>query len=174
MGSAGRVEDSSSANADFTLAPGGENAALLPVRNAALRLVSRAEQCAFLLSRKLLKKGFDAEAVKAVVLELTEAGMVNDSRFARMWLRSRLVVRADSPRRISAALRTKGVDKNTVEEAVRDCLNSETEQALLERFIKKRFRDRAEAAVYKTELRAEGFSRNAIDVFFEPGNRAEW
>jgi regulatory protein len=137
-------------------------------RNAALRLVSRAEQCTFLLSQKLLKRGFDAGVVKAVVRELAAANIVDDRRFSRMWLRSRIASRADTPRRIVAALYAKGIERETVSEAVQECLDVETEQMLLGRFVKKRFGSLPVAlSDYRAELRGEGFSQDAIRGFGE-------
>ncbi|MDR0639212.1 MAG: recombination regulator RecX [Spirochaetaceae bacterium] len=141
-------------------------------RNAALRLVSRAEQCTFLLSQKLLKRGFDAGVVKTVMRELTAANIVNDGRFSRMWLRSRIVSKADTPRRIVAALRAKGIDRGTASEALQECLDSETERALLGRFIKKRFGDMPfDLNGCRAELRGEGFSQGAIRDFGEAAER---
>jgi SOS response regulatory protein OraA/RecX len=122
----------------------------------------------FLLSQKLLKRGFDAGVVRAVARELTAANIVNDGRFSRMWLRSRIASKADTPRRIVAALCAKGIERGTASEAARECLDIETEQALLCRFVKKRFGSLPLAASnYRAELRGEGFSEDAIQGFEE-------
>jgi regulatory protein len=170
MASAVRAENSSSASVSpVALSSVADKAVLSPARDAAFRLVARAEQCTFLLSQKLLKKGFDAEAVKAVIGELVAADIVNDGRFAQMWLRSRIASKADTPRRIRAALRTKGIDRSTAVDAVRDCLDIETEMALLGRFARKRFKKTPlEIGNYQAELRVEGFSQDAIRGFLEP------
>jgi SOS response regulatory protein OraA/RecX len=161
-----RAEDSSSASVS-----GSSDAAadvLLSARNAALRLVSRAEQCTFLLTQKLLKKGFEVGTVKAVVLELTDANIVNDERFSHMWLRSRIAMRADTPRRITAALRAKGIDRVTAVQAVKFCLDRETESALLARFVKKRVRDLpVDIDSCQAVLRGEGFSQDVVRGFWE-------
>jgi regulatory protein len=173
MASAARAEDSSSASVS-SVSSGATDVtidALLQARNAALRLVSRAEQCTSLLTQKLLKKGFDAEMVKAVVLDLTEANIVNNGRFSQMWLRSRIVSRADTPRHILAMLCAKGIDRRTVAEAVKACLDYEAELALLARFVKKRRgvlpseRDNCQAV-----LRYEGFSQEVVRDFWESGD----
>jgi SOS response regulatory protein OraA/RecX len=162
MVSAVRAEDSSSASVS------GSSDALLSARNAALRLVSRAEQCTFLLTQKLLKKGFAVGAAKAVVLELTEADIVNDARFSHMWLRSRIATRVDTPRRITAALRAKGIDRETAVQAVKFCLDRETESALLARFVKKRVRDLSvDIDSCQAVLRSEGFSQDVVRDFWE-------
>jgi regulatory protein len=170
MASAARAEDSSSASVSGVLADTTVDV-LVSARNAALRLVSRAEQCTFLLTQKLLKKGFDTETVKTVVLELTEANIVNDGRFSQMWFRSRIVSRADTPRRIMGALCAKGIDRNTAAEAVKTCLDRETEAALLGRFVKKYRGDLpVENDSCQMVLRYEGFSQDAVRDFFMPGD----
>jgi regulatory protein len=166
MDSAALAEDSSSASVNGTA-----DDTLSQVRNAALRLVSRAEQCTFLLTQKLLKKGFATETVKTVVFELSEANIVNDGRFSQMWLRSRIVSRVDTPHRITAALRAKGIARNTAAEAVQSCLDRETESALLVRFVKKRREYLpTEAADCRAALRGEGFSQEAVNGYFESKN----
>jgi regulatory protein len=171
MASAARAEDSSSASVSGVSSGATDVAiddALLQAKNAALRLVSRAEQCTFLLTQKLLKKGFDTETVKSVILELTEANIVNDSRFSQMWLRSRIISRADTPRHILAVLCAKGIDRNTAAEAVKTCLDHETELALLARFVKKRRGVLpSESDSCQAVLRYEGFSQEAVRDFGE-------
>jgi regulatory protein len=163
MASAVLAEDSSSASVKGTT-----DDTLSQARNAALRLVSRAEQCTFLLTQKLLKKGFAPETVKTVMFELAEANIVNDSRFSQMWLRSRIASRVDTPYRIIAALRAKGIARNTAVAAVKSCLDRETELALLARFMKKRVEYLpTEATDCQAILRGEGFSQEAVYGYFE-------
>jgi regulatory protein len=116
----------------------------------------------------LLKKGFDSGTVKAVVLELVETNIVNDIRFSQMWIRSRIASKPDTPRRIIAALCAKGIDRGTAARAVEECLDSETEEALLRRFVQKRLgKLPLEIGDYPAELRGEGFSRDAVRGFLE-------
>ena len=167
IGDDASIEDGESIE-DGTSGKNDENAALCLARNAALRLVSRAEQCTFLLSQKLLKRGFDAGVVKAVVRELAASNIVDDGRFSRLWLRSRIVAKADTPRRILMALRAKGIDRETAAAALEDCMDRETEMALLGRFVKKRFGAALfELSDYRAELRGEGFSQDEIRGFGE-------
>jgi regulatory protein len=168
MASAVRAEDSSSASVNPSTPSGITEEALSPARNAALRLVSRAEQCTFLLTQKLLKKGFDIGTVKAVVLELVETNIVNDDRFSQMWVRSRIASKPDTPRRITAALCAKGIDRGTAARALEECLDPETEEALLRRFVQKRLKNLPlETGAYHAELRGEGFSQDAVRGFLE-------
>jgi regulatory protein len=104
---------------------------------AALRLVSRAEQTTMGLTRKLEKAGHSAPCVKAVLARLREMEILNDERYARMWLQSRLGRKGESPRRLLAGLRNRGIPRQDAEEALRTVLSPAAEQALLEGFLKK-------------------------------------
>ncbi|MDR0444412.1 MAG: recombination regulator RecX [Treponema sp.] len=137
----------------------------LRAEKAALRLITRAEQCTSGLSRKLEQKRHSAACVNAVLSQLTELKLVDDSRFARLWLESRLRL-ARSPRRLQSALANRGIDRETAQTALKTVLNEETEQLLLSRFAEKRLRKTDERQL-KYLLKSEGFSREAINQYFE-------
>ncbi|MDR2417622.1 MAG: recombination regulator RecX [Treponema sp.] len=135
---------------------------------AALRLVARAEQTVYGLSRKLEQKGYSASCVQAVVSRLSELGIVSDSRYAELWLNSRLTLGGNSPRRLNAALCSKGIDRDVVSAALKAALNLEKETFLIRRFLeKKRLLPESDAArrSLRQTLRDEGFSLKALDVW---------
>ena len=156
----------------------------LRAEKAALRLIARAEQCLFGLSRKLERRGHEPVCVRAVIARLSELELVDDRRFARLWLETRLA-RTGSPRRLLAALCGRGIDRDDAESALKTTLDTETERRLLARFVHKRRRlrqyrgERANAGAAtgpRTEdiqrslrfaLRGEGFSLAAIRQFFD-------
>jgi regulatory protein len=135
---------------------------------AALRLVANAEQTSYGLSRKLEQRGHGASCVKAVMARLTDLEIVSDRRYAELWIQSRLSRGGDSPRRMSAALRSKGIDGATVSAAMKVVLNPEKEARLLQRFIeKKRLTGESgdERHFLKQNLRAEGFSGAVLQAW---------
>jgi regulatory protein len=135
---------------------------------AALRLVARAEQTVYGLSCKLEQKGYSASCVRAVVSRLNELGIVSDSRYAELWLNSRLTLGGDSPRRLNAALCNKGIDHDVVSAALKAVLNLEKETFLIRRFLeKKRLSSESDEArrSLKQMLRAEGFSLMALEAW---------
>jgi regulatory protein len=150
--------------------------ACLRAEKAALRLIARAEQNVFGLSHKLERRDHEAACVRAVISRLTELELVDDRRFARLWLESRLG-RAGSPRRLLSGLRGRGLDRDAAEAALKTALNAESEWALLCRFVQKQRRLRRGAAdgvraederrSLKFALRSEGFSPATIERFFE-------
>jgi len=147
--------------------------ACLRAEKTALRLIARAEQCTPGLARKLKKRGHENACVNAVISRLTELKLLDDRRFAQLWLESRLRL-ARSPRRLLSSLCGRGIDRDDAESALRAALDEDTEHALLTRFVKKHSRkaggDGDEHAVtrsLKYLLKSEGFSSAAIQRFFD-------
>jgi regulatory protein len=152
--------------------------ACLRAERAALRLIARAEQTVSGLCRKLERRGNEAACVRAVVSRLAGTGLVDDRRFARLWLETRLGRRQDSPRRLLSALRSRGIGREDAAAALQLVLNEDAELALLGRFIEKQRRlrgfcaaeARSEADVLRSlrfSLKSEGFSPEVIQRFFD-------
>jgi regulatory protein len=135
------------------------------VERHALRLVARAEQSCFGIRAKLEKAGYSGASVRAVIEKLSESGIVDDRRFAQSWIQSRLGRRSESPRRLLAALRSRGIDRENAEKTLKNALDSETEGKLLRGFIEKnRLKTGTEqpGPSLRSVLRYEGFSSEAI------------
>jgi regulatory protein len=143
-------------------------AACYRTERIALRLISRAEQTVFNLARKLERRGHSSASVKAVLSRLRELEILNDKRYAELWLRSRLVRRAESPRALSSALRGRGIGKEDVQGALKAALNFETEWALLQRYLAKNRRLEEEKGLsLKYRLKSEGFSGPVLERYWE-------
>jgi regulatory protein len=157
-------------------------AACLRAEKAALGLVARAEQTAFGLSRKLERKGHPAACVRAVIARLGELEIVDDRRFAGLWVQSRLNRRGDTPRKLLAGLCGRGIDRDTAEQALKAGLHSEAEKALLNHYLEKNLllapdpktegpgggqTRPADLSSLKFKLKYEGFSPAVIQCFWE-------
>ena len=149
--------------------------ACLRAEKAALRLIARAEQCRFGLVRKLERRGHEPACVNAVLSHLAGLELVDDQRFARLWLESKLRL-ARSPRQLLVSLRGRGIDQDDAQTALKTVLDAETEWALLKRFMVKHKRVRKFACRCEGEagtrslkylLRSEGFSGPVIQRHFE-------
>ena len=152
----------------------------LRAEKTALRLIARAEQNVFRLSRKLEKRGFDSACARAVISRLSGLNLIDDRRYARMWLESRVSRQAASPRRLLGSLCARGIGRDDAEPALREILDEETELRLMERFAEKLRRkhkiDDTGGEAYarrslKFLLKNEGFSSAAIQRFLEDWNR---
>lgn len=152
--------------------------ACLRAEKAALQLIARAEQNVFKLSRKLEKRGHSAPCTGAVISRLCETGILDDLRYSRLWLESRLCRQASSPRRLLAALRARGIDRHDAEAALKETLDDDAERQLLDRYVQKYHRNLiphsnnggdtgADNRPLRYVLKGEGFSSLAIQGFFD-------
>jgi regulatory protein len=149
-------------------------AACLRAERTALRLIARAEQTVPGLSLKLKRRGFDAACAAAVLHRLEDLDIVNDQRFAALWIQSRLARRAESPRRLLSALRNRGIGREDAETALKAFLNFQNESVLLRDYIikhrllpaPKQTGDRS----LKYRLKTEGFSSAVIQNYWEEQN----
>ena len=136
----------------------------------ALRLIARAEQNCLGLSAKLARRGFDSAVVKTVVSRLVERNFLDDSRFAELWLRSRLRGnKAFCPQWLLVSLGKKGVDRDSSRKALEEVLDFDSEYALLIRYLGKAkdipAMDRQ--AFQRTHLKHLGFSTAVLDRYFD-------
>jgi len=83
--------------------------ACLGAETIALRLIARAEQTAFGLGRKLGKRGYDSACTNTVISRLCDMGLLDDGRYARLWLESRVGRQASSPLRFLLHFAPKGL-----------------------------------------------------------------
>ncbi|MCL2067706.1 MAG: recombination regulator RecX [Treponema sp.] len=139
----------------------------------ALRLIARAEQCQAGLTRKLERRGYEPACVRAVISRLTEMQLVDDGRFARLWLESRSHL-TRSPRQMLVSLSSRGIDRDDATAAIKAVLNEENELSLLMRYVEKLNKSGKSKQKYlddgrslKYLLKSEGFSVLAIQQYFE-------
>ena len=90
-------------------------------KERALRLLGYRERSAAELTRKLGESGYDSATVAPIVARFIELGLVDDERFAGMWVRSR-VAAGQGAHRIQRELAEKGVAPQIISAALeRDC-----------------------------------------------------
>jgi regulatory protein len=144
----------------------------------ALKLIARSEQSCLTLSRKLEKQGHKAICVQHVLSRLQELKLIDDKRFVKLWLESRLSRGTDSPRRLFSCLNRRGINKNYIKDGINAVLNMELELLLLQRFVMKIRKQKSNKIFDKScklnftrslkfFLKGEGFSSQAIEIFLE-------
>ncbi|MDR1374485.1 MAG: recombination regulator RecX [Treponema sp.] len=160
------------------LPPGGEEAlcfaaACFRAEQAALRLISRAEQTVFGISRKLERRGHASGPVRAAVSRLAGLDLLNDKRYALRWIQSRLRRGAEGPLKLLQGLCGRGIDRDDAAAALRAALDFEGEMDLLRRYAAKKFPGfnggDGEPYLVKHKLKSAGFSGPVIRAF-----REEW
>jgi len=88
-------------------------------------LVARAKSKGELLAH-LKKRGVEDEVANATIYKLTQNGLIDDAEFAKAWVQSRHNAKKLSKRIIAGELRTRGVDQNSIDEAL-DEIDDEAE-----------------------------------------------
>ena len=153
-------------------------AACYKAEKLALRLIARAEQSSLALTAKLEKRGIEAAVVRAVISRLTNKELLNDTRYAELWIRSRLgnyhgkrpgsKSKALTPIRLLASLWKRGIDKTSSSSAINRALDGETEYALLLKYLEETGAlEGKRISFLRTRLKHEGFSLEIIEKYFE-------
>ncbi len=91
------------------------------------------------LAAALQRKGVDETVAERVLGRFTDVGLIDDEAFAQAWVRSRHAGRGLARRALAAELRRRGVDSETVNEAVEELAPEQEEQtarALVERKLR--------------------------------------
>lgn len=90
------------------------------------------------IRQNLLKHEYSEDVVEGTLQRLRESGLANDNEFARAWVENRSTFRPRSRRALTMELRQKGLDEETVKQAVanvdENALAYETAQKRAPRF----------------------------------------
>ncbi|MBN1190861.1 MAG: regulatory protein RecX [Dehalococcoidales bacterium] len=85
---------------------------------AAIRFINYRSRSISETRERLLKRGFEALQVEAVIGKLKQSGLLDDSSFARLWAEDRTTFKPRSQRVLKAELRRKGVDAGIIDTVV--------------------------------------------------------
>lgn len=136
-------------------------------RAYALRLLGQRSYTTHNLRRKLLHKEFPAAEVEATLERLTETGLLDDSRFALSFARSKLTGAGASKRRVKQTLARKGIPGTVADIAIDQVIADEDidTSASLERVAKKKLASYGELEPHVLRRRMYGFlARRGYDV----------
>jgi len=87
-------------------------------RQIALRLLDSQPRTRADLAQAMARRGVPPDAATAVLDRFTEVGLIDDEAFAAAWVTSRHNGRGLGRRALSQELRKRGVDNDTIREAV--------------------------------------------------------
>ena len=119
--------------------------------------------------RKLLKRRASSDLLaQVVVARLKENGMIDDSCYAKQFVRQRSEIRRQGKFRIARDLRARGVPDAYIQSAIEDASDEAAERSTIRYRIERKLRltrgevsDKKIASLYRSLLRA-GFSSDAI------------
>ena len=106
-------------------------------RTIVLRKLTAAPRTRAQLADDLARRDVPAEVADRVLDRFTEVGLVDDAAFAESWVRSRQMDRGLSRRALRHELRAKGVDDDTVSDAVAS-IDTEDEEAAARSLVDRR------------------------------------
>ena len=89
-------------------------------RGSALRLINYRDRSISEIRKRLSANEFPEDIVDEVVDQLSRAGLVDDRKFSRDWVKSRTTGKPMGKARLAWELRSKGVEPRVVEEALED------------------------------------------------------
>ncbi|GGT13266.1 hypothetical protein GCM10010176_067380 [Nonomuraea spiralis] len=124
-------------DAESSAAAGPEADPESVARAICLRLLTMAPKTRAQLAEALRKRDVPDEAAEKVLDRFAELGLINDEAFAEAWVDSRHHGRGLAKRALAAELRHRGVDTDTVKEAV-DRLDSDQEAETARRLVERK------------------------------------
>jgi regulatory protein len=98
---------------------------------AALRLLASRPRSVREISDRLRRKGFEQVTIDRAIEKLEGWNYINDAEFARYWVENRAAHKPRGRRLLEQELRTKGVDREVVKEAIAE-VEVDEERAALE------------------------------------------
>lgn len=110
---------------------------LLAAKQKAAELLARREHSRFELYNKLRQRQFRSSVIQMTLDEYQRLELLDDFRFAEMWIRTRIKRKPEGVNKLKAALRQKGVEESVAEAALAQEFDQGTQQAALERATEK-------------------------------------
>lgn len=107
-------------------------------KESALRSLSRTPKSTSEVSKRLKEKGFTEEVIKEVIHQLESYGYLNDQEFARVYSESCLRAKPLGPKLLSQKLFKKGLNRELIEETVKEIYRQHDEVILAARLLAKR------------------------------------
>ncbi len=101
----------------------------------AIELLARRDHSVSRLKAKLVERGFDAGAVDAACASLLRRGYLDDGRFARLWLESRIRRRNEGRAKLLAGLVGRGVDRMVAAQALSEIVSDSYEEEAFSRAV---------------------------------------
>lgn len=128
----------------------------------ALSLLARAEQSSGGLTIKLERKGFTQLEILPAIVFLQEKALLDDYRFASVWISSRLRRHPDGQRNLVWGLAARGVPISVAQSAVHDICDALTEEQSCEKVASKLLERGKSPAQIDKSLRSRGFTGTVI------------
>jgi regulatory protein len=126
------------------------------------------------LKSRLAEKGFTEDLIDRIVSSFKNQGLLDDRRFARLWVRMRSQQAMRSTTFIKRELFLKGVDKEIIESAIDEAKKDFNEEGMARELFQKRLRLLQNLPQHKARqrlygyLKRRGFSTGTIMRLLHP------
>lgn len=144
--------------------------------NKAIPYVSKGMHSKIRVKRKLLKYSHDKELITDVIKKLEQMNLVNDAKFARLYVRDRRDLSYKGPLKIRQELLRKHIKSEYIDEALKEFTHN-TQLQHIKKLITIKFRNYQNRYPYakaklKTELalRRKGYSMDVINKAMQSSN----
>lgn len=128
----------------------------------ACNLINYSENSRFLLELKLRKKGFSANEYALPLDYLQKKMIIDDFRFAKLWIKSRLKKKHEGKLVLKAKLMEKGICSELAEESIKDAFLDESEITICKKAISKLQEKKLDSQQVMAKLHRLGFSSTVI------------
>ena len=130
---------------------------LTRAKNSAYRLLTYRPRSRAELEQKLSDREFPPDIVSAVMAHLVQFGYIDDHKFSRQWAAARVRSRGYGRRRIEQELRQKGIDRETIREAVDEAVPAEDEREAANKAAEKKLKSMKSIEPFAKKRRLAGF-----------------
>lgn len=120
------------------------------------------------ISDYLARKGFEPEQIEAAVDNLLQQKYLDDTEFARLWVRNRMLLNGRSLKTLRLELYKKGIDKDTIREVLSE-VSQDDQLGMLQDLInkKRRLRNYQDDEKLVQYLIRNGFSYSLVKSALE-------
>ncbi|RKY43129.1 MAG: hypothetical protein DRP85_00395 [Candidatus Makaraimicrobium thalassicum] len=122
-----------------------------------MRLLSLRPRSEHEIDDRLEGRGYDDRARKCILESLKISGLVDDLKFAREWIDSRVRSNPRGIKILRGELRKKQVPESIIEEAVRERAAELDDRAVADALVRKRLRAAKDPSHINTELKGKLF-----------------
>ena len=129
---------------------------LLKAKSDALRFLSFKPRSVEEMREKLTRKNYSSKITEEVLSLLQTQGLLNDEKFARLFVNSRVYTRPTGKRQLEFDLKKKGLSKLLVDETIRN-LQDYDEKKIVRDLVATRFQKMTGVSKEKKKSRIYGF-----------------
>ncbi|MEK6647417.1 MAG: regulatory protein RecX [Candidatus Firestonebacteria bacterium] len=107
-------------------------------KNYALNLLSFRNRSEKEIKERLKQKKFDSETTEEVINRLKTVELIDDDKFAKSWIKNRLIGKPRGKNLIKQELYQKGIKKEIIESSINEIYLKETEEELAFKLAQKK------------------------------------